>query len=167
MKLEWMGEYRELIAALFRFGNAYSQIAKQPTVGVKVRFGPYEVQIMEHILEYGDQNKNMIWYANKLGIQRSTFSKCIKKLTDKGLIEKYRLVNNKKNVILRVSPLGMEEYTKYIDVAKKTWFDEFFQILSSMNPESVRDIKYVLDRWGDWCSVLSDEHEETGLIKIE
>lgn len=167
MKLEWMGPYRELIASLFRFGNAYSQIAKQPTVGDKVRYGPYEVQIMEHILEYGDKNPNMAWYAAKLGVDRSTFSKYVKKLVEKGLVEKYHLSGNKKNIILRLSALGNEEYRKYIKVAEDTWFSEFFSMLQQMPEASIRDIKTVFDKWADWCSVLSEEEEEEKLIKIE
>lgn len=167
MKLEWMGQYRELIASLFRFGNAYSQIAKQPTVGDKVRYGPYEVQIMEHILEYGDQNPNMAWYAAKLGVDRSTFSKYGKKLVQKGLVEKYRLSGNKKNIILRLSDLGYEEYRKYIKVAEETWFNEFFTMLQQMPESSIKDIKAVFDQWADWCAVLSEEDKEEKLIKIE
>ena len=60
MKLEWLGEYRDFVATLFRAGNAYSQIVRQQTVkGDNHSFGPCEIQIMEHIIEYGDQNKNM------------------------------------------------------------------------------------------------------------
>ena len=167
MKLEWMGQYRELIASLFRFGNAYSQIAKQQTVGDKVRYGPYEVQIMEHILEYGDNNPNMAWYAAKLGVDRSTFSKYAKKLAEKGLIEKYHLSGNRKNIILRLSALGNEEYEKYIRVAEDTWFTEFFSMLQQMPETSIRDLRKVLDTWADWCFVLSEEEKEEQLIKIE
>lgn len=167
MKLEWMGQYRDLIASLFRFGNAYSQVTKQQTVGEKVRFGPYEVQIMEYILEYGDQNPNMAWYAAKLGVDRSTFSKYAKKLVQKGLVEKYHMSGNKKNIILRLSDLGNEEYEKYIKVAEDTWFTEFFTMLQQMPESSIKDTKAILERWADWCSVLSEKVEEQELIRIE
>ena len=121
----------------------------------------------EHILEYGEQNPNMAWYAAKLGVDRSTFSKYTKKLVQKGLVEKFHLRGNKKNIILRLSDLGNEEYRKYIKVAEETWFNEFFSMLQLMPQESVKDTKTVLDKWADWCSVLSEEVKEEELIKIE
>ena len=168
MQLTWMGEYRDLVASLMRFGNAYSQAAKHMTAGDKVRFGAYEVQILEHILEYGDQNKNMAWFADKLGIERSTFSKCIKKLCEKGLLEKYHLTGNKKNVILRLTPLGIEEYKKYIHYATEKWFNEFFHMLENMSDQSKADIKLILDSWSDWCAKLysSGTEAKQTLIKI-
>ena len=121
----------------------------------------------EHILEYGEQNPNMAWYAAKLGVDRSTFSKYTKKLVQKGLVEKFHLRGNKKNIILRLSDLGNEEYRKYIKVAEETWFNEFFSMLQLMPQESVKDTKTVLDKWADWCSVLSEEVKEEELIKTE
>ena len=167
MKLEWMGKYRDFTAALFRAGNAYAQICKQQTVGDKVRFGPYEVQIMEHILEYGDQNKNMIWYSRQLGMQPSTFSKYIKKLVEKGLVEKYQTVGNRKDIILRLSPLAQEEYEKYSRYAYEVWFKDWFAILDTMSPEQLEKTQRIISMWGGWCSDISDAKEEAELIRVE
>ena len=59
MKLEWMGPYREMIGDFYRSANGYSQLCKTEMFGDPVRFSPYEVQIMEHILEYAAQHKNI------------------------------------------------------------------------------------------------------------
>lgn len=167
MALEWMGEYRDFVATLFRAGNAYSQIAKQQTVrGDDAGFGPYEVQIMEHIIEYGDQNKNMVWYAKQLGMLPSTFSKCIKKLVEKELVEKYRASDNKKNVILKLSPLGKREYEQYAKYAYKVWFKDMFDILDKMSPEEIERAKSLIALWGSWCSTIS-ESGEPELTRIE
>ena len=50
MKLEWMGPYREIIGDFYRSANGYSQICKSEMFGSPVKFSPYEVQIIEHIL---------------------------------------------------------------------------------------------------------------------
>ena len=95
MKLEWMGPYREMIGDFYRSANGYSQLCKTEMFGDPVRFSPYEVQIMEHILEYADQHKNMKWYAERLGLSQATYSKYVRKLVDKGLVEKYHASGNK------------------------------------------------------------------------
>ena len=50
MKLEWMGAYREIIGDFYRSANGYSQICKNEMFGDPIKFSPYEVQIMEHIM---------------------------------------------------------------------------------------------------------------------
>lgn len=104
MKLEWMGAYREIIGDFYRSANGYSQICKNEMFGDPIKFSPYEVQIMEHIMEHADQHRNMKWYANRLGLSQATYSKYVRKLVDKGLLEKYHTSGNKKDVILMVSP---------------------------------------------------------------
>ena len=99
MKLEWMGAYRDIVGDFYRSANGYSQICKTELFGEKVRFSPYEVQIMEHVLEYADEQRNMKWYAERLGLSQATYSKYVRKLVNKGLIEKYHASNNKKDII--------------------------------------------------------------------
>lgn len=166
MKIEWMGKYREFVATLFRSGNAYAQIVKQTTVGNKVKFGPYEVQIMEHILEYGDKNKNMVWYARQLGMLPSTFSKYVKKLVEKGLVEKYHLSDNKKNIILKLSELGIEEYELYSKTAYELWFRDFFRLLDNLSEEQLQQTQEIIALWGNWCTNLTQK-KEAELIKID
>lgn len=166
MKIEWMGKYRSFVASIFRSGNAYAQIVKQPTSGDEVKFGPYEVQIMEHILEYGEQNYNMIWYARQLGMIPSTFSKTVKRLVDKGLVEKYHTSENKKNVILRLTPFGQKEYRKYAVYAYDMWFKELFALLDTMTDEEIEKTQKVIDMYGRWCNNLAEE-KPVELIKVK
>ena len=72
MKLEWMGAYREIIGDFYRSANGYSQICKNEMFGDPIKFSPYEVQIMEHIMEHADHHRNLKWYANRLGLSQAT-----------------------------------------------------------------------------------------------
>ncbi len=74
MKLEWMGAYREIVGDFYRSANGYSQICKTELFGEKVRFSPYEVQIMEHILEHAGEHKNIKGYSEQHGLCQSTDS---------------------------------------------------------------------------------------------
>ena len=109
----------------------------------------------------------MIWYSRQLGMQPSTFSKYIKKLVEKGLVEKYQTVGNRKDIILRLSPLAQEEYEKYSRYAYEVWFKDWFAILDTMSPEQLEKTQRIISMWGGWCSDISDAKEEAELIRVE
>ncbi|MGX8692999.1 MAG: MarR family winged helix-turn-helix transcriptional regulator [Clostridia bacterium] len=168
MKLEWMGPYREIIGNFYRSANGYSQICNTELFGDPVRFSPYEVQIMEHILEHAEERKNMKWYANRLGLSQATYSKYVRKLVDKGLVEKYHAGGNKKDVILMLSPLGVKEYQEYAKFAEERWFRELFELLDAAGPGELETVKKVFAVFGRWHGEKAAESEESPrLIRIE
>ena len=165
MQLEWLGENRELIAALYRAANAFSQIYKKEMAGEKVLFCSYEIQIMEHIME--NENQNMKTYALSLGMSTSTMTKTANKMVKKGLLEKYHIKGNRKDVVLKVSPLGMEEYKKYSLMVKDTFFKELFEKLDSYSPETKEAIKEFLTIWGNACFELVNSNSQNEDIELE
>ena len=167
MKLEWMGNYRDIVGNFYRSANGYSQICKTELFGETVRFSPYEVQILEHIIEYADQRKNMKWYAAHLGLSQATYSKYVRKLVEKGLVEKYHLSGNQKDVILMVSPLGFSEYEKYARFMQERWFSELFTLLDSLSPQELETTKKLFSIWGKWHSEHAAPAEPDALIRIE
>jgi len=148
MKLEWMGRYREIIGNFYRSANGYSQICKSEMFGGPVLFSPYEVQIMEHIMEHADEHRNMKWYASRLGLSQGTYSKYVQKLVKKGLLEKYHTSENKKDIILMVSPLGLEEYKAYAAIAETQLFHELFSYLDSVSEAEFETVNKVFTLLG-------------------
>lgn len=168
MKLDWMGPYRELIGDFYRSANGYSQICKTELFGAPVPFSPYEVQIMEHVLEYAEERRNMKWYASRLGLSQATFSKYVQKLVGKGLLEKYHAQGNKKDIILMVSPLGQREYAEYARQARERWFQELFDLLDRSGPEEVETVKKVFSILGRWHGEkTAEEADAPSLIRVE
>lgn len=169
MKLEWMGDYRELVGDFYRSANGYSQICKTELFGEKIRFSPYEVQIMEHILEHAEEHKNMKWYAERLGLSQATYSKYVRKLVDKGLLEKYHTEGNRKDIILMVSPLGIEEYERHAREMKETVFRELFELLDNVSPEELETVKRVFSIWGRWHRENREKPQEgpVSLVRVE
>ena len=169
MKLEWMGAYRDIVGDFYRSANGYSQICKTELFGEKVRFSPYEVQIMEHILEYADEHRNMKWYAERLGLSQATYSKYVRKLVEKGLLEKYHTEGNRKDIILMVSPLGLEEYARYAAEMKETVFRELFDLLDRTSPEELEAVRKVFSIWGRWHRENREQPQPgpVSLVKIE
>jgi len=166
MNLDWLGKYRRFVGSLYRSANAYSQLCKKETLGDSVKISPYEVQIMECIMENENQYRNMKWYAQQLGLSPSTYSKYVKKLVEKKMLEKYHVVGNKKDIILQVSELGLEEYQKYADHALKKWFSPLFEKLDELPPEQIEKMREILELWASWHTELV-EIENIELMRIE
>ena len=168
MELNWLGKHRKIVSHFYRSANGYSQICKMEIFGDKVKFSPYEVQIMEHIMEYAEQNKNMKWYAQQLGLTQATYSRYVKALVEKGLVEKYRTENNQKNIILRVSPLGMEEYKRYAVQMKNAHFYKLLDYLDTLTPEQWEAVDMAFSIWGGFHNemVAEENGEAVKLIRI-
>ena len=168
MELNWLGKHRGIVSHFYRSANGYSQICKTELFGDKVKFSPYEVQIMEHIMEYAEQNNNMKWFARQLGLTQATYSRYVKSLVEKGLVEKFRTENNQKNIILRVSELGMEEYGKYAKMMRDTHFCRLLERLDTLTPEQWEAVDEVLAIMGGFHNEMaaSEDSDTVKLIKI-
>ena len=91
MKLEWMGEYRDVVEAIIGVANIYNQIYNYKVFSDpsgKILLTANEVQIIEYIYENEERNDNMSEVARRLSISQSTFSKKVKQLVQKGLLER-------------------------------------------------------------------------------
>ena len=138
MKLEWMGEYRDLLEKLIHYCNVYASVCKQErTHGANVPFSFEQIQIVEYLLENEEQDENMSSIALRLGITFSTFSKMVTKLEEKGLLEKGYLEGNRKNIVMRVSDLGREVYAAYVEEIVHKHFGRMFETLDTIPPEYI------------------------------
>lgn len=146
MKLAWMGEYRELVEKLIRYCNRYAAVYKEEKDhGLAVPFSYAQIQVVEYLLENEELNQNMSTIAARLGINLSTFSKLVNKLTGKGLLEKYYLEGNRKNIVIRVSPMGRELYAAYSQQILEQHFAPMFSALEGMPQECVKQLAQALD----------------------
>ena len=136
MKLEWMGEYRLLLEKLIHYCNVYSAASKKklpPMEGVTFTFS--QIQVVEYLIENEETTQNMSTIANRLGITFSTFSKVVNKLEEKGLLEKFYMEGNKKNIVIRVSGLGHRVYRAYVDYILQKHFNQMFEDLKDIPAE--------------------------------
>lgn len=136
MRLEWMGEYREILEKLIHYCNVYSAVSKEEISlieGVSLTFS--QLQVVEYLLENEEQNQNMSSVAVRLGITFSTFSKLINKLEEKGLLEKFYLEGNRKNIVVRVSDLGRRVYAGYVEQIMSKHFQAMFDVFDQIPKE--------------------------------
>ena len=101
MQLEWLGKYRAFIESLIFYVNIYGQVyTSQGFHDTSVPCSVAQIQVLEYILENEEKNQKMAEVANRLGISPSAFSKNVKKMEEKGLLERYRSVNNHQSLPL-------------------------------------------------------------------
>lgn len=173
MKLEWMGDYRPVIEAMIGMCNAYSQVVnlevfRDGTVSVS----PAELQVMEYILENEERHENMSQIARRLCISQSSFSKMVKHLAGKGLLEKYRTANNSKNIIIQVSPSGRAFYEAYSSGEMTDVWRRIFRRMEGLDAETVQIFidslnEFTRDVQRGIENVSHPEQGKSELIKIE
>lgn len=145
MKLEWMGEYRDVVEKLIRYCNEYGNIYKREQYyGTKIKFSYAQIQVIEYLLENEERNQNMSTIAARLGISNSVFSKLVNQLVTKGLLQKYHTMNNRKDVIVRVTELGRSTYMEYSDFILKNHFQKMFDIADQLPRETIPVIAQML-----------------------
>ena len=152
MKLEWMGEQRDLIEKIIHYGNVYaSGYKKKYPLTEELSLSPSEIQVMAQI-------------ARRLGISTSSFTVLVARLTQMGLLEKYHLGSNRKNVVVIVSEKGRQAYDRYVEIMKEIWDDPVLNKLKQLPPESVDIFSEVLDVMsGPYSSHSKEELELTPL----
>lgn len=166
MRLEWLGKYGDFVEKLVHYGNAYAQnYNTERSFGVGASFSASEIQTLEYILTNQDKNQNMAEMAYYLGIPASTFSKNINKMMKKGLVEKYHISTNRKEIILRVSDFGKDVYEQYSRFAYERLYKDVFSVLDQVPAEYVEKFTQILKLCAE--ENISAADNQAVLIKVE
>ena len=163
MELKWFGEHRKFIEKLIRFGNAYARtykIACPRTEGFVLSAA--EMQVIEYLLENEESQENMLEISKRLGISASSFTNLAAKLTKQGLLEKYHLENNKKEVIVLVSPLGKKVYEEYAREAYDHWISQVSEMLKDVPKAYIETFMDVLDYSAKAAAYPENRKKEAG-----
>ena len=143
MKLEWMGENREIVEALIRYCNIYAAVYRRERMSFRgITYSYSQIQVLEYLLENEERNENMSSIAQRLGITRSNFTKIINRLAEKGLVEKTRMPGSRRDINVSVNALGRALYEDYTFGIIKRHFEPMFRSLNMLTPEArdhVRD----------------------------
>ena len=137
MKLDWMGEYRDVVGAMIGMCNAYYRVYNSEFIN-ELHLSPAQLQVMEYILENEESHDNMSAIAKRLSISQSSFSKIANQLVRRGFLEKYHLTTNGKNVIIRVSDYGRRCYAEYSRGEMTDVWRRIFKKLDTVDSGSVQ-----------------------------
>lgn len=164
MQLEWLGKYRAFIESLIFYVNIYGQVyTSQGFHDTSVPCSVAQIQVLEYILENEEKNQKMAEVANRLGISPSAFSKNVKKMEGKGLLERYHSVNNKKDIIIKASPLGRQVYQEYVDSLWERRFKKSFEILDEVPEEYIKKFTEMLNYNAE--SLIAQMNERQRVLK--
>ena len=168
MQLEWLGKYRNVIGSIVRFGNAYAKNARyEHTYNTETRFTPSEIHVLEYVLEHEEEVVNMAGVAEMLGISTEALSKNVKKMAEKGLLEKYMAEGNRKNIILRVSERGRQAYEEYTRFTYDVAFEGLFEKLEGIPDEYLDRFTDIMNYAAELTSKSKEPEKPPKLIKIE
>lgn len=163
MKLEWLGEYRNIIEKLIRFSNLYSGVLhKKQLLGTDIEISFSQIQVVEYILENENLMQNMSTIAYRLGISYSTFSKLASSLVDMGLLQKFNISGNKKDIIIQPTEYGKEQYLKYSRFMQELWIKRIAEAGSAIPKEYLPHVANMLDA----ASAISVEEESKKKKKL-
>jgi len=124
-----MGRYRELIGLLSKYVNIFANFgSKAVAEKLGFRLTSQQWQTLECIVEYEDENKNMMFMTNSIGLKKSTFSKFIKVLVNYGLVERYQQKGNRKDIVLKPSEKGRIYYKDRSKILLELVWKEAFAV---------------------------------------
>ena len=103
--------------------------------------------------------------SERLGIPQSTFSKITKYLCEQGLVDKYQTETNRKNIILRPSPDGVDLYRQQTSTVGLAMFGDFFRDLEGVSDEQLAAFTAALERLNASLAQNGRTGEKPRLIK--
>lgn len=161
MKLDWLGEYRDVVEALIHYCNIYAAAYRLEKLEFEgVRYSYAQIQVLEYLLENEEREENMSAAAARLGITRSNFTKIVKRLVDKGLLEKSYLPGSRKELTLRVKERGRRLYEDYSREILRWHFSPMFRELRRVPPEYLPAIHDALNSAMLGSTYLSSAEEQ-------
>lgn len=144
--IDWMGRYRNLVSALVQHSNVVSKAGNERHYMYDgIYMTSNEWQVMEYIVEQRNQDERMILMSETLGIPQSSFSKIIKSMSALGLVERYRSVDNKKNIIVKPTPLALKVYDYHAQQSYDEVFKPFFDALEEVDDESLDKVTKAIE----------------------
>ena len=169
MELNWMGRYRELVRDLVYYSNSSNRnlFTANRNRGDE-ELSMHEYQILEYICEFENDNRIMADISRDTGIAQSIITKATKHLIALGMVERYRLGNNRKSIVLRPTQTGRDKYLEIAlgDVAPA--FQEFFRALDGVEAAELARIGAAIRMLGtNWAKVGQEPEPELQLTKIE
>ncbi|MFY9198531.1 MAG: MarR family transcriptional regulator [Acutalibacteraceae bacterium] len=174
MELKWMEKHRSLVEKIIKYGNAYAFCYnKQKSYGTNETFSASQIQTLEYILEAEDSDQTMSQMAVRLGVSKSTFSKNVKSLVEKGLLEKFYCNDNRKNIYVKPTQKGRETYNQYTQYVYELAFKDMFDIADEIPADSIEKFEQMLDLFSErliwFTKKLDDDGQENKKVftKIE
>ena len=112
-----------------------------------------------HCIDYIGKTElpNVTKIADNMQMTRGAISKMTKKLLAKGLIEKYSLESNKKEIYFRLTESGLELYKEH-EKRHKLWEQRDSKFLERYSPEEMEIITKFMKEFNMYSSIFSSKY---------
>ena len=95
---------------------------------------------VETVVENRDEYNSMVELSRRIGIPPSSFFRIVHHLQKTGLVEKYRVQGNKKNIILRPTALALSIYEERTPDLRNSLWGDFYKELDQFSDSDIRKI---------------------------
>lgn len=114
-----------------------------------------------HCIDYIGKTElpNVTKIADNMQMTRGAISKMTKKLLAKGLIEKYSLESNKKEIYFRLTESGLELYKEH-EKRHKLWEQRDSRFLERYSPEEMEIITKFMKEFSMYLEEKIEEYTE-------
>jgi DNA-binding MarR family transcriptional regulator len=137
-------KYIEIIEKMIRLINKVNQANKLPRdYGTGSILYQSEIHIIGAINNHGSVNASEL--ASILGITNGAITQVTSKLIKKGLIEQYRMPNNKKEVYYQLTNLGKIANNEHAN-SRKERYRNIGQYLNGLSPDNIKVINTFIDK---------------------
>ena len=111
MSVEPNNRYSPLIIAIIKHSNLVSCVMND-TITIKddVILPVQNWMVVELVVEQREEYNSMVELSRMIGIPPSSFFRIVSHLQKMGLVNKYRVQGNKKNIVLRPTELAINIY---------------------------------------------------------
>ena len=96
--------------------------------------------VVETVVEQREEYYSMVELSRMAGLPPSTFFRVVTHLQKAGLVDKYRIQNNKKNIVLRPTELALKMYEERKNTAMREIWGDFFQTLDRFSDEDIETL---------------------------
>lgn len=113
-----------------------------------------------HCIDYIGKTKlpNVTKIADNMQMTRGAISKMTKKMLGKGLIEKYTLESNKKEIYFKLTESGMELYKEH-EKRHKLWEQRDSKFLERYSAEEITTIRTFMQEFNAYLEMKIEEYD--------
>lgn len=159
--------YKQLVKAIMRHVNIVSSGLNEPMdLSKDIVVTAQEWLVVEEVVEQRDAYNSMVELSRQIGIPQSSFSRMINHLQKVGLVEKYRVKGNKKNIVLRPTELAMQIYEEQTTGLGEAIWSEFYKELDTLTDENIITITNAISHLNERLPSARFS-QELELVKID
>lgn len=145
---------REMLQQFTQLYNNQDILSNLINSGLNSRYSNSELHCIEAIGKH--EHPNGVQLATLLSMTRGAVTKLAKRLLQEGLIERYALSDNKKEIYYRLTPLGEVLYQEH-EVAHTKWEERDIAFLSSVPIQEQQVVLEFLQKFNNYLQVKIQE----------